>query len=35
MIPIVAAMARVENGSDPDMDDVKQGWELFMSDYGV
>lgn len=30
MIPIVAAMARMENGKDPDMDDVRAGWELFM-----
>lgn len=30
MIPIVAAMARMENGSDPDMDEVRAGWELFV-----
>lgn len=29
MIPIVAAIARMENGTDPDMDDVKAGWELY------
>lgn len=29
MIPIVAAIARMENGSDPDMDDVRTGWELY------
>lgn len=33
MIPIVAAMARVENGSDPDMDEIRQGWDLFVRDY--
>ena len=33
MIPIVAAMARVENGSDPDMVEVRQGWNLFVRDY--
>lgn len=33
MIPIVVAMARVENGSDPDMDEVRQGWDLFVRDY--
>lgn len=30
MIPIVAAMAKMENGKDPDMDDVRAGWELFV-----
>lgn len=33
MIPIVAAMARMENGSDPDMDDIRAGWELYLK-YG-
>lgn len=33
MIPIVSAMARMENGSDPNMDDVCEGWNLFQEDY--
>lgn len=30
MIPIVAAMSRVENGVSANMSDVQAGWELFM-----
>lgn len=30
MIPIVAAMSRVENGVNANMEDVKKGWELFI-----
>lgn len=30
MIPIVAAMSFVENGVEPKMADIEQGWELFM-----
>ena len=30
MIPIVAAMAKMENGKDPDMNDICAGWELFV-----
>ena len=30
MVPIVAAMSRVENGKDAVMADVEAGWELFM-----
>ena len=33
MIPIVAAMSRVENGVEADMADVQAGWELFINDY--
>lgn len=33
MIPIVAAMSRVENGVAADMAEVEQGWELFIKDY--
>lgn len=29
MIPIVTAIAVMENGSEPDADDVKAGWELY------
>ena len=29
MIPIVAAMSRVENGVSADMSEVDAGWELF------
>lgn len=31
MIPLVTAMAAMENGSDPDADDVRKGWELFIN----
>lgn len=30
MIPIVAAMSRVENGVSANMADVREGWELFI-----
>ena len=30
MIPVVAAMSRVENGRPADMADVGEGWRLFM-----
>ena len=30
MVPIVAAMSRVENGEDAVMADVEAGWELFI-----
>lgn len=30
MVPIVAAMSRVENGEDARMADVEAGWTLFM-----
>ena len=30
MIPIVAAMSRMENGTDANMSDVTEGWSLFM-----
>lgn len=33
MIPIVAAMSRVENGVPADMREVEQGWKLFIQDY--
>lgn len=33
MIPIVAAMSRVENGTDAVMQDVKAGWQLFIEDF--
>lgn len=33
MIPIVAAMARVEIGEEPKMHDVEEGWKLFIYDY--
>lgn len=33
MIPIVAAMSRVENGVPADMREVEQGWKLFIEDY--
>lgn len=32
MVPIVAAMSRVENGVPAVMADVKKGWELFKKD---
>ena len=31
MIPLVTAMAAMENGSDPDAEDVRKGWELFIN----
>ena len=31
MIPLVTAMAAMENGSEPDADDVRKGWELFIN----
>lgn len=33
MIPIVAAMARVEIGEEPKLHEVEEGWKLFISDY--
>ncbi len=30
MVPIVAAMSRVENGVDANMSEVEQGWTLYM-----
>lgn len=33
MIPIVAAMSRVENGVSAVMADVEAGWKLFITDY--
>lgn len=33
MIPIVAAMSRVENGVPADMREVEQGWQLFIEDF--
>lgn len=33
MIPIVAAMSRVENGTPAVMKDVEAGWKLFIEDY--
>lgn len=33
MVSIVTAMARIENGSDPDIADVLEGWEMFIRDY--
>lgn len=33
MIPIVAAMSRVENTVEAKMHDVEAGWKLFISDY--
>ena len=29
MIPVVAAMSRVENGTPARMDEVRAGWDLF------
>ena len=29
MIPLVTAIARMENGAEPDPDDVRKVWELF------
>lgn len=31
MIPIVAAMSEIENGVKPRMDEVEEGWQLFVS----
>lgn len=31
MIPLVTAMAVMENGIEPDADDVHKGWELFIN----
>lgn len=31
MVPLVTAMAAMENGSDPDAEDVRKGWELFIN----
>lgn len=33
MIPIVAAMSRVENGVEAVMAEVEKGWQMFISDY--
>lgn len=33
MLPIVAAIARVENGSEADSDELQAGWRLFSEDY--
>ena len=33
MVPIVAAMSRVENGVFAHMPDVVQGWDMFIKDY--
>ena len=33
MVPIVAAMSRVENGVFANMTDVVKGWDLFINDY--
>lgn len=33
MVPIVAAMSRVENGVPADIDEVEMGWKLFINDY--
>lgn len=33
MIPVVAAMSRVENGAVALMSDVEKGWKLFIDDY--
>lgn len=31
MIPVIAAMSRVENGHPADMADIEAGWELFVT----
>ncbi len=31
MIPVAAAISRVENGTDADLRDVERGWELFVN----
>lgn len=33
MVPVVAAMSRVENGTIAVMSDVEKGWKLFIDDY--
>lgn len=33
MIPIVAAMSRVENGVEAVMAEVEKGWQMFIHDY--
>lgn len=33
MVPIVAAMSRVENGVFANMNDVVKGWDMFIKDY--
>lgn len=33
MIPIVAAMSRVENGEEPKLHEVEEGWKLFIEDF--
>lgn len=33
MIPIVAAMSRVENGEEPKLHEVEEGWKLFIYDF--
>lgn len=33
MVPVVAAMSRVENGASAVMADVEAGWRLFITDY--
>lgn len=33
MVPIVAAMSRVENGVFAHMPDVVEGWDMFIKDY--
>lgn len=33
MVPIVAAMSRVENGVFANMPDVVEGWDMFIKDY--
>lgn len=33
MIPVVAAMSRMENGTPAVMKDVEAGWQLFIEDY--
>lgn len=33
MIPIVAAMSRVENGVEAAMAEVEKGWQMFINDY--
>lgn len=33
MIPIVAAMSRVENGEEPTLHEVEEGWRLFIEDF--
>lgn len=33
MIPLVAAMSRVENGVEAVMAEVEKGWQMFINDY--